>query len=151
MRRIQDAGNFPLPLAGGATGLIGDPRPTSERTLNDPETVANRVSELVSAVRSRMRARNSAMSGALLSEPDLVVVLQGGGVTVDLTGTTFISNAGITSSTFKSVPDVPITSFELKLPEGPHSALGANQKLCTQKLAMPTAFVAQNGAEIHVR
>jgi tyrosyl-tRNA synthetase len=40
MRRIQDAGNFPLPLAGGATGLIGDPRPTSERTLNDPETVA---------------------------------------------------------------------------------------------------------------
>ena len=40
MRRIQDAGNFPLPLAGGATGLIGDPRPTSERSLNDPETVA---------------------------------------------------------------------------------------------------------------
>ena len=40
MRRIQDAGHFPLPLAGGATGLIGDPRPTSERTLNDPETVA---------------------------------------------------------------------------------------------------------------
>ncbi|MEZ0089315.1 tyrosine--tRNA ligase [Streptacidiphilus sp. EB129] len=40
MRRIQDAGNFPLPLVGGATGLIGDPRPTSERTLNDPETVA---------------------------------------------------------------------------------------------------------------
>ncbi|QNA78455.1 hypothetical protein C8250_038325 [Streptomyces sp. So13.3] len=44
---------------------------------NDPETVANRVSELVSAVRARMRARNSAMSGALLSEPDLVVVLDG--------------------------------------------------------------------------
>jgi len=40
MRRIQDAGHFPLPLAGGATGLIGDPRPTSERTLNEPETVA---------------------------------------------------------------------------------------------------------------
>ncbi|GAA2367635.1 FtsK/SpoIIIE domain-containing protein [Streptomyces cuspidosporus] len=44
---------------------------------NDPETVANRVSELVSAIRSRMRARDSAMSGALLSEPDLVVVLDG--------------------------------------------------------------------------
>ena len=40
MRHIQNAGNFPLPLVGGATGLIGDPRPTSERTLNDPETVA---------------------------------------------------------------------------------------------------------------
>jgi hypothetical protein len=81
--------------------------------------------------------------------PDLVVVLQGSGVTVDLTGSTFISKTGITSSTFKSVPDVPITTFELKLPEGPHSALGANQNLCTQKLAMPTAFVAQNGTEIH--
>ncbi|WP_042411751.1 tyrosine--tRNA ligase [Streptacidiphilus carbonis] len=40
MRHIQNAGNLPLPLVGGATGLIGDPRPTSERTLNDPETVA---------------------------------------------------------------------------------------------------------------
>jgi tyrosyl-tRNA synthetase len=46
MRRIQDAGNFPLPLVGGATGLIGDPRPTSERTLNSPETVANWVTRI---------------------------------------------------------------------------------------------------------
>jgi hypothetical protein len=81
--------------------------------------------------------------------PSLVVVLQGDGVRVDLTGSTFISKAGITSSTFRSVPDVPITSFELKLPEGPHSALAANGNLCTSELAMPTAFVGQNGAEIH--
>jgi hypothetical protein len=81
--------------------------------------------------------------------PSLVVVLQGAGVRVDLTGSTFISKAGITSSTFKSVPDVPITSFELILPKGPHSALAANGNLCTTKLAMPTAFVGQNGAEIH--
>ncbi|MCS0636797.1 FtsK/SpoIIIE domain-containing protein [Streptomyces sp. LP05-1] len=44
---------------------------------NDPETVANRVQELVSAVRSRMRSKQAAMSGALLTEPDLVVVLDG--------------------------------------------------------------------------
>ncbi|MFH8476582.1 FtsK/SpoIIIE domain-containing protein [Streptomyces sp. NPDC018000] len=44
---------------------------------NDPETVANRVQELVSAVRSRARAKQAAMSGALLTEPDLVVVLDG--------------------------------------------------------------------------
>ena len=55
--------------------------------------------------------------------PELVVVLQGYGVTVYLHGETFISKAGITSSTFRKVPDVPITSFELKLPEGPY--LGA--------------------------
>jgi len=40
MRRIQDAGNLPLGLVGGSTGLIGDPKPTAERTLNSKETVA---------------------------------------------------------------------------------------------------------------
>ena len=78
--------------------------------------------------------------------PELVIVLQGYGVTVYLHGETFISKAGITSSTFRKVPDVPITSFELKLPEGPYSALAANGNLCTTKLKMPTAFTGQNGA-----
>ena len=81
--------------------------------------------------------------------PSLIVVLQGYGVTVDLVGTTFISKAGITSSTFKTVPDVPVGSFELVLPEGKFSALAANGNLCQSKLTMPTAFVAQNGAVIH--
>ncbi len=81
--------------------------------------------------------------------PSLIVVLQGYGVTVDLVGTTFISKAGITSSTFKTVPDVPIYSFELYLPEGQYSALAANGNLCTSKLVMPTEFVAQDGAVIH--
>jgi hypothetical protein len=81
--------------------------------------------------------------------PSLVVVLQGDGVRVDLTAATFISKAGITSSTFKSIPDVPISSFELYLPEGRYSALAANGNLCRSKLSMPTAFTAQNGAVIH--
>ncbi|NEB01293.1 tyrosine--tRNA ligase [Streptomyces sp. SID13726] len=46
MRRLQQAGLRPLALVGGATGQIGDPRPTAERTLNDPETVANWVNRL---------------------------------------------------------------------------------------------------------
>ncbi|WP_030059875.1 MULTISPECIES: tyrosine--tRNA ligase [Streptomyces] len=46
MRRIQHAGNLPLGLVGGATGLIGDPKPTAERVLNDPETVAGWVERL---------------------------------------------------------------------------------------------------------
>jgi uncharacterized repeat protein (TIGR01451 family) len=114
------------------------------------------------------------------SFPNLIIVLQGYGVTIDLVGDTFISKAGITSSTFKTVPDQPVTSFELTLPQGPYSALAANGNLCgltktvtvkkkvtvrvkgrrrtvTRKvkktepetLAMPTEFVAQNGATIH--
>jgi hypothetical protein len=80
--------------------------------------------------------------------PSLIVVLQGDGVRVDLTGATFINKAGITSSTFKTVPDVPVNSFELYLPEGRYSALAANGNLCRSqsKLKMPTEFVAQNGA-----
>lgn len=39
LRRIQLAGHKPLGLVGGSTGLVGDPRPTAERTLNTKETV----------------------------------------------------------------------------------------------------------------
>jgi len=46
MRRLQLAGHRPLGLVGGSTGLIGDPRPTAERTLNTPETVAEWVGKL---------------------------------------------------------------------------------------------------------
>ncbi|MGW5355179.1 tyrosine--tRNA ligase [Streptomyces sp. NPDC004031] len=46
VRRLQLAGHRPLALVGGATGQIGDPRPTAERTLNDPETVAAWVARL---------------------------------------------------------------------------------------------------------
>jgi hypothetical protein len=80
--------------------------------------------------------------------PELVIVLQGYGVTLDLHGETFINKAGITSSTFHTVPDAPVGSFELTLPQGPYSALAANGNLCKSKLKMPTAFVAQNGATI---
>ncbi len=46
MRRLQLAGHNPLALVGGATGLIGDPKPNAERTLNDKETVSNWVNRL---------------------------------------------------------------------------------------------------------
>jgi uncharacterized repeat protein (TIGR01451 family) len=62
--------------------------------------------------------------------PNLTIVLHGNGVTVQLVGSTFISKAGITSTTFKTPPDVPFESFELNLPQGPYSALAANANLC---------------------
>jgi tyrosyl-tRNA synthetase len=40
LRRFQRAGHRPIVLAGGATGMIGDPRDIGERTLNEADTVA---------------------------------------------------------------------------------------------------------------
>jgi hypothetical protein len=77
--------------------------------------------------------------------PELIIVLQGEGVTIELPGETFISKTGITSSTFPSIPDVPISGFQLTLPEGSHSALAANGTLCKSKLLMPTTITGQNG------
>jgi hypothetical protein len=84
--------------------------------------------------------------------PELVFVLQGDGVTIDLAGETHInSKTKITSSTFGTVPDAPITSFEANLPEGPDSALaGITPKgVCgSASLSMPTTIVGQNGAQV---
>lgn len=106
--------------------------------------------------------------------PDLDVVLQGDGVTVILTGQTNITEkTEITSSNFNTVPDVPVSRFELTLPTGRHSALAATENLCTKTitrrvkvrvhgkivyrkrrvkvkrtLRMPTTITGQNGAVI---
>ena len=50
MRRLQLAGHRPLGLVGGSTRLIGDPRPSAERTLNTKETVGEWVGYLRSQV-----------------------------------------------------------------------------------------------------
>ncbi len=50
MRRIQDAGNDPLALVGGATGLVGDPRMSGERVLNERDVVEGWVERIRSQV-----------------------------------------------------------------------------------------------------
>lgn len=67
--------------------------------------------------------------------PELVVVLQGYGIRVDLHAKTFINEKSeITSSTFTNLPDVPFSSFELDLPRGAYSALAAPGNLCYRTL-----------------
>ena len=85
--------------------------------------------------------------------PDLVFVLQGEGIVLYLDGNTNIKK-GIASSTFNSVPDAPISTFETVFPEGPHSVLATNipakakGSMCAQKLTMPTVITGQNGAVV---
>jgi uncharacterized repeat protein (TIGR01451 family) len=81
--------------------------------------------------------------------PELIIVLQGYGITIDLHGETFISKKGLTSTTFRTIPDEPVGSFELNLPTGRYSALSNNGDLCKSKLLMPMSLVAQNGIAIH--
>jgi hypothetical protein len=66
---------------------------------------------------------------------------------VILEGNTDIKK-GITTSNFASIPDVPVKSFALTLPMGPHSALGAFGSLCSHTLVMPTTTTAQSGAQV---
>jgi hypothetical protein len=85
--------------------------------------------------------------------PDVVVLLQGEGVTVKLTGETLIKK-GVTSATFPTAPDVPFESLEVILPTGEFSEFGAYVSakhpydLCGTKLVVPTELKAQNGLEV---
>jgi hypothetical protein len=81
--------------------------------------------------------------------PDLDLVLHEDGVQIILVGNTNINEkTNVTTTTFATNPDVPFTGFELNLPSGPKSALGAVGNLCKQSLVMPTTITAQNGKVI---
>jgi hypothetical protein len=88
--------------------------------------------------------------------PDGVLVLKGYGVTIEQRGETFIDNkTGVTSATFRNIPDAPIESIEVDLPTGRYSEFGANltgkkhYDFCGHNLQMPTLLKAANGTEIH--
>ncbi len=65
LQRFQKAGHRPIVLAGGATGLIGDPRDSGERTMNTEDTVAQ-WSERIRGQLERFVEFNQAPSGAII-------------------------------------------------------------------------------------
>lgn len=82
--------------------------------------------------------------------PEVVIVLEGDDVKVDLHGETFVgAKTGITSATFHALPDVPFDSIEVKLPTGPNSEFAAVGDLCRQKLSLTSTLDSQNGLELH--
>jgi hypothetical protein len=79
--------------------------------------------------------------------PDLDLVLEANGVRVIVKGNTAIKN-GITTTSFLTNPDVPVSSVTVNLPIGSHSALGAVGNLCTSALYEPTVITGQNGVQV---
>lgn len=79
--------------------------------------------------------------------PQLRMVLRGAGLEVELVGDVTVAKDGSTNTTFAAVPDVPITAFEMDLPQGPNSLLESNRALCSAgTLSMRTDLRGQNGA-----
>jgi len=76
--------------------------------------------------------------------PDAEFVLQGEGIKLVLDGKTDIEK-GITISSFESVPDAPVETFEVDLPRSTKSAFSGYGDLCTENPVMPTVFTGQNG------
>jgi len=64
--------------------------------------------------------------------PEAVLDLQGDGVQLIVHGETFISKTGVTSATFKTVPEAPFESAEVSVPAGPYSEFAANGSLCAE-------------------
>ncbi len=131
LRRIKLA--LPKQLASRLTTL--------QRACEDTVFKANPAAcprpSIVGAARVRTPMLSTPLAGPVYfvshggaAFPSLVVVLQGEGIRFDLRGSTAIDAKDITSATFVAVPDVPVSSFELYLPQGTHSALGAGASLC---------------------
>lgn len=78
--------------------------------------------------------------------PTLRVQLRGE-VPIDLVGDVQISRTGATT-TFRSVPDIPISSFEMNLPMGPSSLLTPSRRLCGERIRMPAQLTAHSGRSV---
>jgi hypothetical protein len=96
---------------------------------------------------SKMKGPAILVSHGGAAFPDLDLVLEANGVRIVLVGNTNIKR-GITTTTFASTPDAPVSSITVNLPIGAHSALGAIGSLCARPLLMPTTITGQNGVVV---
>jgi hypothetical protein len=81
--------------------------------------------------------------------PSLVLLLQGDGVRAELAGALAITRKGSISAAFRTLPDAPINSFQLDMPRGPHSLLGAATNPCASPLELPYRLTDQDGKQIN--
>ncbi len=82
--------------------------------------------------------------------PDLMVALRGQ-VAIDLTGTIHIGRGNRIATHFDTIPDVPVTSFTMRLVSGRNGPLGATTNLCSaaaRRSIVEIGFRAQDGAKV---
>jgi hypothetical protein len=83
--------------------------------------------------------------------PKLVLKLAGAGVALTLEGMITADRVtGRIIATFSGIPDVPLTAFDLDLPQGPHSVLETVDPLCGNSVTLGVAAVAQSGRTARV-
>jgi hypothetical protein len=127
----------------------------SNRTACPPASIIGHAVVHTQALPEPLEGPLYFVSDANQKFPEAVLVLKGDNVLIEEHGETFIDHkTGITSATFRNIPDAPIESIEVTLPTGPFSEFGSNlphnsYNFCGRKLTMPTLFKAQNGLEIH--
>ncbi len=91
------------------------------------------------------------LSRAGAAPPEVAVVLEGEGVTIEAVGQAKVTG-GVESISFSSLPDVPFSELDVLLDAGPRSLLAANLpakargSVCGRKLEMPAQMTGQDGA-----
>jgi hypothetical protein len=104
-----------------------------------------------SLLSSRLSGPMYLVSNGRRGLPEFAIVLQGQGVTLELIGYVDVARGGAMIVEFNAVPDAPISNLLIALPQGPESALGANElstatgSLCGKRLVLHTTLTAQNG------
>jgi len=82
--------------------------------------------------------------------PSVEMVLQGAGLELEVIGSANIDK-GIADTNFDLLPDAPLRLFELNLPRGSHSMLGATKGVCAKPLRIGYVMSGQNGASTRGR
>lgn len=82
------------------------------------------------------------------ARPSLVLLLEGEGIDLRLEGELRISRTGSIKTVFADLPEVPMNSFDIALPSGPDSILGAVSNPCQRPFMLPYELVDNDGATI---
>jgi len=119
------------PIVGSAkavTPILGEP-------LKGPVHVAKNV-------------RVSSTGQTIRTLPILVIPLRGDGVRLNLRGTTAVSRSGRLVTTFATVPDAPVSRFDLRIKGGKRGILVASHSVCKRSRLARVTLDGQNGKRI---